>query len=178
MKPAKNLRSLRSFAQTILVRAFVGVAVFGSSLVATPMFAQQSTTPEGKTVPTVASLKSEERVSEEQAELVQKRTIAIAPENTQYTYVPAQINKSDLRAYLQYPQEALATGKEGQVDVIAYLNADGQIMSLNFFGEAQTTENVFVAAAFNAVKKCRFTPAFRDNKPVNSVVKIPIRFVQ
>jgi TonB family protein len=101
-------------------------------------------------------------------------------ENTQSSYVQARINnKSELRRHLEYPKEALKAHKEGQVAVIVYLNAEGEIMTMNYESNAQANDpdNVFAAAAFEAVKKCSFTPALRNNKPVNSIVKIQVSFV-
>ena len=148
---------------------------------ATNIFAQQqenSSSKEQKKMPAEQPVAALTQSSHEVNAAPQERTQTPSPENTQSTFIPAKItNKYVLRSLLQYPQGALRQGKEGQVDVFVYLNADGTITSMNFSSDVQSVENEFAAAAFDAVKKCRFTPALRNNNPVSSVVKISVRFI-
>lgn len=97
--------------------------------------------------------------------------------NTQYTYTPAKYDAKELSAQLHYPQNALSDGKSGKVNIVVYLNAEGKITRMNYIGEPQEGYTPFVRSAFDAVSKCAFTPALRNNKPVHSVVVIPIRFI-
>ncbi len=182
--PSRRLSGVQTPAQTpsrfsrLLVAAFFAASSFlgvHSSVVAQE--AESSKHSGNTSLPLAAYSNNAPRANSESTAPVQQK--AILPESTQYTYVPASINKTDLTKHLQYPMPALLQGREAQIDVIAYLNAEGSIMSLNFVKDASNIEeNEFTLAAFDAVKKCRFTPAYRDNKPVNSIVKIPIRFVQ
>jgi TonB family protein len=172
------------FTKTLLRKTFTktlfGVAAFVVVFGTTNSFAQHqansSSQEQKKTVSeqTVAALPQ----ALHEVNSTQERTQAQSQDNTQSTFVPAKItNKYVLRSHLQYPPDALRQGKEGHVDVFVYLNADGTISSMNFSSDVQSAENEFAAAAFDAVKKCRFTPALRNNTPVSSVVKISVRFV-
>ncbi len=169
---ASGLNIRRSFGVRFLVEA---VLIFVAAL-AIP---QRSTAQEqSKTGDAVAAVIVEKSVETTATPATMR--LAEVPENTQSTYIPARINnKADLHKNLEYPKDALAAQKEGQVIVVVYLNAEGQIMTINYEGNALTNDNdnVFAAAAFEAVKKCSFSPALRNNKPVNSIVKIQIRYI-
>ena len=160
-----NIRPSRFLAEAVLI------------LVVALAIPQRSTAQEqSKTGDAVAVVIAEKSVETTVTPAIM-RSSEVA-ENTQSTYVPARIsNKSDLRKHLEYPKDALAVHKEGQVVVVVYLNAEGEIMTMNYEDNALTNDNAFAAAAFEAVKKCSFTPALRNNKPVNSIVKIQVRFV-
>ena len=97
--------------------------------------------------------------------------------NTQYTYTPAKFDFQQLHRNLRYPANALKEGKHGRVDVVVYLNAEGVITQMNYIGEQTNTRNDFAESACAAVKKCSFTPAYRNNKPVHAIVVIPVKFV-
>ncbi len=97
--------------------------------------------------------------------------------NTQYSYTPAKYDAKELREHLRFPANALKEGKRGRVDVVVYLSAEGTITHVNYIGEESHAPNDFARSACDAVKKCTFTPALRNNKPVHSVVVIPVRFI-
>lgn len=177
MKPSIKHYYMQFVRRRSIVAFAIGAALFSSTFIlGVAAFAQQKEQPPVAATLSNSTVRSVE--SSNETELVNKRVVPILSENGQFTFIPAQINKSDLRNNLHYPAQALTEGREGQVDVVVYLNAEGGVMGINFAHDVQISENEFAAAAFDAVKKCRFTPAYRDNKPVNSIVQIPVRFVQ
>jgi hypothetical protein len=97
--------------------------------------------------------------------------------NTQYTYIPASYNVQQLQRHLQTASRLLNVERSTRVDVVVYLNAEGQSTQINYIGEQFGTRNDVAKSACDAVKKCSFTPAYRNNKPVHSVVVIPVKFV-
>lgn len=97
--------------------------------------------------------------------------------NTQYTYIPARYDQYELHHHLRQARQTLALETNSRVDVVVYLNAEGTITHINYIGEQVIKNNAIAKSACDAVKKCTFTPAYRNNKPVHSVVVIPVRFV-
>lgn len=97
--------------------------------------------------------------------------------NTQYTYAPARFDMRQLRAHLRYPDAALREGRQATIDVVVYIDAEGNITRVNYIGEQHSAQNDFAKNACDAVKKCAFMPAYRNGQPVHSVVVIPVKFV-
>jgi protein TonB len=106
--------------------------------------------------------------------------LTLGSEPAQYTYVPAKVDMVSLKKNLEYPAKAIAARLEGKITLVVYLNAQGEPVNVNFEINAQPNSNVaneLAQAAFKAVKNCKFTPATRNNEPVSSAVKVPVRFI-
>ncbi|MBK7632582.1 MAG: energy transducer TonB [Ignavibacteriales bacterium] len=72
-----------------------------------------------------------------------------------------------------YPQTAKDAGIEGKVIVKAIIDEKGNVV------ETEVVESVNTdcdKAAMDAIKKTKFTPGIKDNKPVKAEVTIPIMF--
>jgi TonB family protein len=72
-----------------------------------------------------------------------------------------------------YPIIARKSGKEGQVVLKLTIDVKGEILNIEVLESAGYG---FTEAAIDAVKKSRFLPAKKDNKPIVSRVILPIRF--
>lgn len=72
-----------------------------------------------------------------------------------------------------YPILAKEAGIEGKVMVKTIIDEKGNVL------ETEILERVNAdcdKAAMDAIKKTKFTPGIKDNKPVKAVVKIPVMF--
>lgn len=118
----------------------------------------------------------EEITSSEELQYVRLSDL-IGEGNTQYTYIPARYDHDKLHYYLRQARQMLTLETNTRVDVVVYLNAEGTITHINYIGEQIVKNNAIAKSACDAVKKCTFTPAYRNNKPVHSVVVIPVRFL-
>jgi protein TonB len=72
-----------------------------------------------------------------------------------------------------YPEEARATGVEGEVYLKIVINEDGSVGDI----EVKKGEEPFVSAAIAAVKSWRYTPALLDGKPITvfRIIKVPFK---
>jgi TonB family protein len=73
-----------------------------------------------------------------------------------------------------YPPDALAAGAEGRVVLRASLRADGTVESLTV--EKSAGWKSLDDSALETVRTWRFIPARRNDRPVSSVVMVPMRF--
>ena len=72
-----------------------------------------------------------------------------------------------------YPVSAKEAGIQGKVLVKTIIDEKGNVV------ETEVVKSVNVdcdKAAMDAIKKTKFTPGIKDNKPVKAVVVIPIMF--
>lgn len=72
-----------------------------------------------------------------------------------------------------YPASAKETGIQGKVLVKVIIDEKGNVV------ETEVVESVNAdcdKAAMDAIKKTKFTPGIKDNKPVKAEVTIPIMF--
>ncbi|MCS6808836.1 MAG: energy transducer TonB [Bacteroidota bacterium] len=95
--------------------------------------------------------------------------------NTQHSFIPAQYDPQELQRHLR--QAFRNQEQSGKVDIIVYLDHEGTIKHINYVSEQSNIHSSFAHHACEAVRKCTFRPAYRDNKPVHSVIVIPIRLV-
>jgi TonB family protein len=106
--------------------------------------------------------------------------VTLNGESAQVVYSPAKVDMVLLKKNLEYPAKAIAAGVQGNVTLVVYLNAQGEPVNVNFETTTQPNSNVaneLAQAAFKAVKNCKFTPATRNNTPVSSAVKVPVKFM-
>jgi TonB family protein len=73
----------------------------------------------------------------------------------------------------KYPEEAKKNGIEGTVVVKVDVDADGSVSSVKVL---RSSNSIFDSSALISAKKCRFEPAKKSNRPVSSVVALPINF--
>ncbi len=73
----------------------------------------------------------------------------------------------------EYPIIARKSGKEGQVVLKLTIDVKGEILNIEVLESAGYG---FTEAAIDAVKRSKFLPAKKDNKPLVSRVILPIRF--
>lgn len=76
----------------------------------------------------------------------------------------------------KYPALALEQNIEGRVVLIVDVAADGSVS--NAVVERSEPTGVFDAAALEAVRTWKFSPAMKDGKPVAGQVRVPIDFRQ
>jgi TonB family protein len=135
---------------------------------------------------TTAQDKQEKTVLAAQQLALESPTTIISEEistnetTTQFSYTPARVDMVSLKKNLQYPVKALAEKIEGRIDVLIYLNDKGEPVNVNFESAsplASSAVNVLAAAAFDAVKQCKFTPATRNSVPVRSALRVPVKFI-
>jgi protein TonB len=74
---------------------------------------------------------------------------------------------------LVYPTSAKDLGIEGKVFVRAIIDETGNITETSIL---KSVSEDCDKAAMDAIKKTKFTPGIKDNKPVKSEVTIPIMF--
>jgi protein TonB len=72
-----------------------------------------------------------------------------------------------------YPEEARASGVEGEVYLKIVINEDGSVGDI----EVKKGEEPFVSAAIAAVKSWKYTPALLDGKPITvfRIIKVPFK---
>ncbi|MFO7840682.1 MAG: M56 family metallopeptidase [Fidelibacterota bacterium] len=76
--------------------------------------------------------------------------------------------------HLKYPEEARERGIEGMVLLNAYINRDGEVEEVEIL-RSQVPEECN-AAAVEALKKSRWTPAKQRGNPVAVWVSVPVEF--
>jgi periplasmic protein TonB len=72
-----------------------------------------------------------------------------------------------------YPISAKEAGIEGKVLVKATIDENGYVTETSIL---KSVNEDFDKAAMDAIKKTKFTPGIKDNKPVKAEVVIPIMF--
>lgn len=72
-----------------------------------------------------------------------------------------------------YPEEAREKNIEGKVFVKAFVDESGNVNSLEVI---QGIDPLLDKAALDALKKVKFSPAYKNDKPVKAQVVIPIMF--
>lgn len=73
-----------------------------------------------------------------------------------------------------YPLAAKYRGMAGKVVIKFIVQIDGSVNSIQV--ESATPANLFEQAAINAVKKWRFKPGRRNNRPVATRIELPLEF--
>ncbi len=76
-------------------------------------------------------------------------------------------------ANLIYPQSAKDAGIEGKVFVKAIIDEQGNVTETSIL---KSVNEDCDKAAMDAIKKTKFTPGIKDNKPVKAEVTIPVMF--
>ncbi len=165
MITSNNSRSLQfSFANNTFAKTFSALAL-AFVLSSGSVFAQanaQANTSEKST-----NEASESFVSA--AELVQNEV----------NFTPARVDVAAIKKSVQYPESALKNNVTGRFDLIIYVNNAGDVNTVNFVTDRpeNNSMNAIIAAACEAVKKSRFTPATLNNKAISSTVRIPFSFI-
>lgn len=72
-----------------------------------------------------------------------------------------------------YPQTAKDAGIEGKVFVKVIIDENGNVTETSII---KSVNEDCDKAAMDAIKKTKFTPGIKDNKPVKTEVTIPIMF--
>jgi protein TonB len=72
-----------------------------------------------------------------------------------------------------YPTSAKESGIEGKVFVKAIIDEKGNVIETSIL---KSVSDDCDKAAMDAIKKTKFTPGIKDNKPVKAEVTIPIMF--
>jgi outer membrane biosynthesis protein TonB len=174
---AYAVRTIRTVSSFCLIAAFVLVVV---AICVAPAYAQQpSTSPNVQT--------HNEAVPSELAELTKPTNTALSAQGesqkklaSQWSYVPATINMQELRRHLKYPARALDENVSASFTLLIYLNEKGGIETINVEMLSQprdfATEEL-LRAACAAVKQCTFTPAYRNDEAVVSVLALPLKFL-
>ena len=94
-------------------------------------------------------------------------------------FTPARVDVGAIKKSVQYPESALKNNVTGRFDLIIYVNNTGDVNTVNFVTDRpeNNSMNAIIAAACEAVKKSRFTPATLNNKAISSTVRIPFSFI-
>jgi len=74
----------------------------------------------------------------------------------------------------RYPAEAAAAGVDGRVMLRLLVGADGAVKEVVV--EHSEPAGVFDAAAVDAARRWRLSPAQKDGQPVEGWVRVPIDF--
>ena len=72
-----------------------------------------------------------------------------------------------------YPESAKEEGVQGKVIVKLIVDEKGKVSSTEV---VQSVNEELDKAAMDAIKKTKFTPAMKDNKPVKCEIAIPVMF--
>jgi TonB family protein len=100
-----------------------------------------------------------------------------AKPSTDANFIPVDdMPKCDLQGLsklVKYPEKARKAGKEGKVMCRALIGKDGKVKKVNI---EYSDDKIFDKAAKDAVKKAKFTPAKKNDKPVEAWVTLPINF--
>jgi TonB family protein len=94
-------------------------------------------------------------------------------------FTPARADIGAIKKSVQYPESAQKNNITGRFDLIIYVNNSGDVNTVNFVTDRpdNNSMNAIIAAACEAVKKSRFTPATLNNKAISSTVRIPFSFI-
>ncbi len=128
---------------------------------------------------TSGSVFAQANVSEKSNEAAESFVSAAELVQNEVNFTPARVDIAALKKSVEYPQSALKNNITGRFDLIIYLNNAGDINTVNFVTDRpeNNSMNAIIAAACEAVKKSRFTPATLNNKTISSTVRIPFSFV-
>jgi len=74
---------------------------------------------------------------------------------------------------ISYPETAKDQGIEGKVLVKVIIDEAGTVIETSII---RGMNKDFDAAAMDAIKKTKFTPGIKDNKPVKAEITIPVMF--
>lgn len=91
-----------------------------------------------------------------------------------------ELNEVDKKPFVKlkkspdYPSDARRHHVEGKVVLEFLIGSDGTVSNIQVV--SSEPEGVFDEAAVDAVSKWRFVPAFVGGDPVNTRVKMPLRF--
>ena len=77
------------------------------------------------------------------------------------------------RAMPEYPFVARRLRKEGRVVLLIVINEKGELQKIDV---VETSDQMFVLSAIEAVKRSTFLPAKRKGVPVTSRATLPVRF--
>ena len=72
-----------------------------------------------------------------------------------------------------YPVSAKEAGIQGKVFVKALIDEQGNVTETSIL---KSVNEDCDKAALDAIKKTKFTPGFKDNKPVKAEITIPVMF--
>lgn len=72
-----------------------------------------------------------------------------------------------------YPQTAKDQGIQGKVFVKATIDEKGNVLETSIL---KSVNDDCDKAAMDAIKKTKFTPGIKDNKPVKAEITIPVMF--
>lgn len=78
-----------------------------------------------------------------------------------------------IMSLIEYPEQELKNKIEGKVFIKAYIDENGNVTQA--FNIPQDNKH-FIKAAFDAIKKAKFTPAEKNGKKVKSIITIPVQF--
>jgi TonB family protein len=74
----------------------------------------------------------------------------------------------------QYPVQALRTGEQGTVRVLAQVNIDGKVTDARVVGRSGSS--ILDAAAPKEVRSWKFDPAVRNGHPVVASIEVPVNY--
>lgn len=74
-----------------------------------------------------------------------------------------------------YPYKAEQCGIEGRIILKCRIDKNGEVLEATVI--QAKPEGVFEKCALAGAKKLKFRPAMKDGKPINCIVKIPIRYI-
>lgn len=104
--------------------------------------------------------------------LVAAGTVAFAQDGA---LIPPRPNPGDvMKNWPAYPEELRQLGQEGTVMLKVTISAEGKPVAIGLDRSSGSVQ--FDAAAALAVSKWTFTPAQRNNAPVETTVTLPIKF--
>ena len=110
-----------------------------------------------------------------QLSVSQSKSKAKAPAADEFIKVDKEpmVDMALLQKNIVYPEMARKAGIEGKVMVRVLIDQQGKVLKT----EIETSVNKDLdQAAIRAIKKTKFAPAMKDNKPVKFWVTIPVMF--
>jgi TonB family protein len=128
---------------------------------------------------TSGSVFAQANVSEKSNESAESFVSAAELVQNEVNFTPARVDIAAIKKSVEYPQSALKNNVTGRFDLIIYVNNAGDVNTVNFVTDRpeNNSMNAIIAAACEAVKKSRFTPATLNNKAISSTVRIPFSFI-
>ena len=110
--------------------------------------------------------------------LAQAKAAVPAPGSAGAPAAPAEVSEASLiranKLRLDYPQQAMARGLEGWVELSYNVAPDGQVTQLKVY--KSSSPGVFDAAALRALAKLRYEPATQNGQATTVSTKIRIVF--
>jgi TonB family protein len=175
-----NFRSIPFFTKTMFAKTVstlaLGVVLSSLSVFAQANQANASSNTSSANASTSVSANTFDKANGEAAESFVSASELVQNE---VNFTPARADMAAIKKSVQYPESALKNSITGRFDLIVYLNKTGDINTINFVTDRpeNNSMNAIIAAACEAVKKSRFTPATLNNKPISSSVRIPFSFI-